>query len=419
MSTPAPRGRLARLLAGERHGAESVLASGISALAIFAAAVFLARVLGPEGRGRVAAHLAGIATSAAIGSLGVNYAAGFAAARTGRSRAALFSVLRLAAASLAATVAVDLAIELLVVRAAAPAELLWSLGGAFAAQLASVVLGWVQGSSAIRVWNVLRVAPYVLQAAVLLALAAVGTLDVVSAVAAFTVSQAAVTLYFFATFSRRAERGAAAALSTAEIWRFSRGIALSAVLYQINQRLDQLWLAALALDADLGVYASAVTLAGLGLPFAAGLAQATYAQGLHADAEGRRALTRRRLAFAVLATAACAVALSLAAPWLMAAVYGAAFARGGVSLAILSWGTVCLAGNYVAAESLRSSGRSAATLPADGVAVLVSLVGLPLAIPRFGIAGAAAVSLLAYAVGFGINWNATRRAGGRGLSHAL
>jgi O-antigen/teichoic acid export membrane protein len=314
------RRALARFAAAERSGAESVLASGVSAVAAFAAAIFLARVLGPEGRGRVAAHVAGIASSAALGSLGVNYAAAFAAARSSRSARALGSVLRLALASIAATLAIDLAIELAVVHTRAGAELSWSLGGAAAAQLASVVLGWMQGSAATRAWNALRAMPYVLQVVGLVALAAAGALTPTAAVAAFGLAHAAIVLYFFATLSRRVDRSGdlgdkpapGASLTTGEIWRFSRGIAVSAVLYQIYQRMGQLWLAALALDADLGVYASSVTLAGLGLPFAAGLAQATYAEGLHATPADRRALTRRRLAIAIAVTAACAVVLSIA-----------------------------------------------------------------------------------------------------------
>ena len=59
-------------------------------------------------------------------------------------------MLRLALASIAATLAIDLAIELAVVHTRAGPELSWSLGGAAAAQLASVVLGCMKNSNTTR-----------------------------------------------------------------------------------------------------------------------------------------------------------------------------------------------------------------------------------------------------------------------------
>ncbi len=397
---------LRRWLVSERRAAETVVVSALSALSVFVAGIVLARALGPDGRGRVAAHLVGIATSAALGSLGVSYAAAFAAARSGRSLIAFRAVWRLGSVSLGATFALDLLIESVVVRSHSFSEMTWAVLGAVASQTASITLGWMQGSQTMSLWNVLRLIPYGLHFVFLLILWLNQRLTVGNAVMMFVIAQlAAVGPGLFLTISARpsGQERSDRPLESREIWRFSRGIAVSAVLYQLNQRLDQLWLAFLNRSGDLGVYASSVTLAGLGLPFGAGLAQATYAEGLHAASGERGRLTRRRVLMAVVVTSLCALALSWLARPLMLGIYGPAFARGAGALAVLSWGTVFLAGNYVAAESLRSAGKSAATIRADSLAAGTSLILLPVAIWRFGILGAAAVSVLSYFVGFA--WN--------------
>lgn len=400
-----------RLLAGERQAIETVLANGLTALSVFAAGVVMARALGPEGRGQAAAHLVGIVMSVALGSLGVSYAAAFAAARSGRARSALRAVWSLGAASLAVTALLDVVVETFIVKDATVLERLWAVGGAVAGQAAGIAMGWIQGSQAMRSWNVLRVSPYALHLVLLLALVRAGGLTVERCIAAYAVAHAATLAAALAAtrVARPEGETAPVSFSTRDAWHFARGIAVSAVLYQINQRIDQLYLAFLGRAADLGVYASAVTLAGIGLPLGSGLAQATYAEGLHASPLERGRLARRRNLAAVGATAACALLLTLFARPLMVLLYGEPFGRGAPALAVLAWSTVFLAGNYVAAESLRSAGRSAATIRADATAVVISLVLLPVGIAWLGIIGAAVVSLLSYAVGYTLNLRARMR----------
>lgn len=402
-------GNWRRVLAGERQAIETVLANGLTALSVFAAGVVMARALGPEGRGQTAAHLVGIVMSVALGSLGVSYAAAFAAARSGRAKSALRAVWKLGAASLAVTTLLDLVVEAFVVKDATLPERAWAVGGAVVGQAAGIAMGWIQGSQAMRAWNVLRVSPYALHLVLLLALAGTGGLTVERSIAAYAVAHAVTLIAALSATSVAKPADETASFSTRDTWQFARGIAVSAVLYQINQRIDQLYLAFLGRAADLGVYASAVTLAGIGLPLGSGLAQATYAEGLHASPVERGRLARRRNLAAVGATAACALVLTLFARPLMVLLYGEPFGRGASALAVLAWSTVFLAGNYVAAESLRSAGRSSATIRADSIAVVLSLVLLPVGIAWLGILGAALVSLLSYAVGYTLNLRARMR----------
>jgi len=405
---PLPR-RWRRWIAGERQAIETVLANGLTALSVFASGVVMARGLGPEGRGQVAAHLVGIGTSVALGSLGISYAAAYAAARSDRSRSAFRAVWTLGLASLAVTALLDVGVESLVVRSESTPEELWAVLGAVVGQAAGITMGWIQGSRAMRSWNTLRVSPYALHLFFLLVLWRVGGLTVERSVAAYAVAHVvAVVIGSFLVRTTTAPGSAVeSAFGVRETWHFARGIAVSAVLYQINQRLDQLYLAFLNRAGDLGIYASAVTLSGLGFPIGAGLAQATYAEGLHVNGLERTRLARRRNWAALAATSACALGLTVFARPLMVFLYGAEFAGGAPALAVLSWGTVFLAGNYVAAESLRSAGKSAATIRADAIAVVVSLLLLPVGIAWLGILGAAVVSVVSYSLGYTLNLRAS------------
>jgi O-antigen/teichoic acid export membrane protein len=399
-------------VAAEQQAFEAVLANGLIAFSVFASSVVMAHALGPEGRGRVAAHLAGIVTSVALGSLGISYAAAYGAARSGRSRSAFRAICTLGAGSLALTVLLDVGVEVLVVRSSASAEAAWAVAGALLGQAAGITTGWMQGSRAMRSWNALRACPYALHLGILLVLWRAGALNVERSIGAFAAAQAVaavVGLFLVRTVPIAGDGPSASGFGVREAWRFARGIAISAVLYQLNQRLDQLCLAFLNRSEDLGIYASSVTLAGLGFPMGVGLAQATYAEGLHLSSLERGRLARRRNRVALIATSACALVVTVFARPLMVLLYGPAFAGGAPALAVLSWGTVFLAGNYVATESLRSAGKSAATIRADAIAVGVSLVLLPIGIARLGILGAAVVSVFSYLLGYVLNLRASIR----------
>ena len=406
----AGAGRFAGFLKRDRLALETVAANSLVAASVFGAGVVLARALGPTGRGQVAAHLAAIGASFALGGLGLNYGAAFAAARSGAAKRAFSNILLLGLASLLATGVLDLAMEALAIGGGYSLQVAWSVAGAVAAQAASITSGWIQGSRATRAWNALRI----LQLGGYLPLVAVflwfGTLTVTTAVAAYALSQMAACGVGLLFVIRRFDRDVGQPpVSTREVWSYSSRVAVSAALYQVNQRWDQLVLAFLRRTEDLGVYASAVSLAGVGGALVAGLAQATYAEGLHVDARARRMLGRRRILTAVLVASVCAVLLSVFRAELMRALYGPSFERGASSLLILAWGTVFIAGNYVAAELLRSAGNSRAPMWADITAAAATLVGLPFAVFRFGIVGAAGVSAFVYLLTFAINFRSAMK----------
>jgi O-antigen/teichoic acid export membrane protein len=369
---------------------------------MFITGVLLSRFLGALGRGRFAAHFAAIGISVTSGGLGLGYGAAFVAARSGGDLAAWRRLRGPAAASLLLTALLQLTLELFVVRSDTFTETVWSLAGALLTQGAGIVLGWIQGARGLRRWNAWRL----LQAGGYLVgvftLASLGRLTVPTALACYSAAQALGLAAILGPLAP-APGGDHPGASPSEIWRFSRGVAVSGSLYQLNQRLDQLLLAMFGRTLDLGIYASAVTLAGIASPLVSGLAQATYGEGLHLDSAERVRLARKRIAMALGGAGACAVVLSSIPGTLMGVAYGPEFVSGAGPLVLLAWGAVFLAGNHVAADALRASGDSGGPMRADITAAVLTIVALPVAISRFGILGAAAVSALAYLVTFLLN----------------
>jgi O-antigen/teichoic acid export membrane protein len=381
---------------------------------MFLTGVLLSRFLGVEGRGRFAGHFAAIGISFTSGGLGLGYGAAFVAARSGGAAAAGRRLQGPAAASLLLTAFLLLALELFVVRAGSIGETVWALAGALLTQGASIVLGWIQGARGLRRWNTWRLLQNGGYFLGVLTLASLGGLTVTTALACYAATQGLGVAALLGPPARSpaAPDGDPAGASPSEIWRFSRGVAVSSALYQLSQRLDQLLLAMFGRAADLGIYASAVTLAGISSPLAAGLAQATYGEGLHMDPAQRVRVARKRIALALGGAGACAVVLSSIPGTLMGVAYGPEFVRGAGPLVLLAWGAVFLAGNHVAADALRASGDSGGPMRADITAAVLTIVALPVAIPRFGILGAAAVSAFAYLVTFLLNVLRATRHGG-------
>lgn len=377
---------------------------GIAVLMLLTS-VLLSRFLGAEGRGRFAGHFVAIGLSVTCGGLGLGYGAAFVAARSGGASEARRRMRWPVGVSLLLTAFLQLALEFVVVRTGSWEETSWSLAGALLAQGAGIVLGWIQGARGLRPWNAWRLLQAVGYFLGVVAIGSLGRLTVVAALGCYAVAQALGMLAALGLPSRRegVPAGERPGASPSEIWRFSGGVAVSGSLYYLNQRLDQLLLAMFGREADLGVYASAVSLAGIASPLVSGLAQAMYGEGLHLDATARIGLARRRIALAIGGAGACAVVLSVIPGTLMGAVYGPEFVRGAVPLVLLAWGAVFLAGNHVAADALRASGESGAPARADLTAAVLTFVALPSAISRFGIVGAAVVSTLAYLVTFLLN----------------
>lgn len=184
-----------------------------------------------------------------------------------------------------------------------------------------------------------------------------------------------------------------------------------------NNRLDQLLIAPFLGLHALGLYAVAV---GVNfIPIQLGLAMATGAFGSvrKDDPRGRdgnaAAILRRTWLVAVLAALAVAVTIPFALPL----VYGRRFQPSVLPALILCPGTVFYTVNLVARQISIALGAPEHSSKGQVVALVATGVGLPIVLPRYGIAGAAAVSSFAYFLRLAVTLFLLRwREGLRGIS---
>ena len=383
-----------------------------------AASVLTARLLGPEGKGILTVLGTLTATLAQFGNLGLTAAnVHFAAQRPGE-RPQLAAVSLWVAVGMGALLA-GLALAVSVWRpdllSEIPLSLLvvavLSLPFLLASQLLQSLL---LGMEAIPAFNLLDVFRTVVGLAVLVVLAGLGWFTVAALVwtsSLLAVLGAAVTWGLIRERSRMA-------------WRFARGFLREMLGYGMVFFLNNL-LAFLLLKSDyflvnsllgvreVGVYSVAVQIADLLLLVPATVATLLFPRlSAIADTAER---TRMCLQCARITAGAMAVGCALVGglgPWVVAWVWGAAFAPAWVSLVLLLPGVWILTLENVVVMHLAAE-RLPLAIPVLWLSGLLLNVGLNLWwIPRLGPAGAAMTSSIAYAaVSVGVFWLFQRRTG--------
>jgi O-antigen/teichoic acid export membrane protein len=83
--------------------------------------------------------------------------------------------------------------------------------------------------------------------------------------------------------------------------------------------------------------------------------------------------------------------------WAIPALYGAAFVDAVRPASILLMGGLFLGINYVSSNCMRADGRPGAPVLAEAGGLVVTILALPFVLPRWGITGAASVSVASYA----------------------
>ena len=183
----------------------------------------------------------------------------------------------------------------------------------------------------------------------------------------------------------------------------------------LNFQADQVILVPLVSPTQLAFYAIAVTISQL--PQSISEAVGTRAMGsvVGPDRSIRSGKTEQYLRLNLLASLIVCAGILVAAPFLIPLIYGKAFVGTVVPLLLLLPGSIASAGTSVAAACLNTAGRPGVTSAAEASALAITAVGLLVALPRFGIAGAAAVSSIAYTYRYIVQLVALRRFGVRQL----
>lgn len=168
----------------------------------------------------------------------------------------------------------------------------------------------------------------------------------------------------------------------------------------LNQRVDQLILALLIPAQELGLYAMAVALAMSVSFFPAAAGLVTFSRGSgQSDAQARHTISRSFRASLIWLLAGCC-GLFFAAPILITVLLGPRFAGSVLACRLLLPGMVALGLNQVLYSGANAMGKPSLPSYAEGVGLAVTIIGLVLLVPRYGYIGAAIVSSVAYTVSF-------------------
>jgi O-antigen/teichoic acid export membrane protein len=166
--------------------------------------------------------------------------------------------------------------------------------------------------------------------------------------------------------------------------------------WMANSRLDQLIMSVLVSLDDLGQYSVAVAYAGILFPVAGAFAMMLFPSVSSAsDADGRREIWRT-LKMNLSITALGIVFLGIAGPVVIPLLFGESFTAAVSPALVLLVGTVLLGSNYVLSDGLRGLGFPLQPSLAEIIGTVVTVIGLIVFVPMFGIMGAAYVSVLSY-----------------------
>jgi O-antigen/teichoic acid export membrane protein len=373
---------------------------GLLALGAFTG-VAAARLLGPQGRGELAALTLWPSTLVILAALGMNQAIVFYAGkqRYGTSEvwtaSTIIGMLQSALVLLVGFLVVPLALRgysesvkhlALIFLCSCPALLLSGYPG-----------NLLQGKLDLLSFNIIRmIAPFVYA----LGLAALLLLRKPSlqGVVAFQILGLALALVggYWILLKKEKLRFVFDTRAVKSLLGYGWKTQLATVTSYLNQRVDQLLLSLFVGPRELGLYVVAVTVSmALGF-FPQASAIVTLASGSNlAPDRARRVIAesfRRSLIWLVLGCAA----LFVAAPWLITLVFGSSFSASSLACRILLPGSIALGLNQVLYEGARSLNEPALPSYAEGLALLVTCAGLYLLLPRFGFLGAAIASTLAY-----------------------
>lgn len=175
---------------------------------------------------------------------------------------------------------------------------------------------------------------------------------------------------------------------------------LSNVTAFVNQRIDQLLLSLFIPPHDLGLYVVAVTVtSGMGI-FPAAAGTVTFATGTSMKPHDAARIISRSLQASLLWLGVGAVVLFAVVPWAIPWVFGRPFAGSVLACRVLLPGTVALGLNQVLYDGARALNQPALPSYSEGSSLIITAGCLYLLVPRIGFLGAAIASTLAYTASF-------------------
>ncbi len=357
----------------------------------------LARVLGPDGRGQVAALLAPLALANLMFTLGVPEALTYFVAG-GRLTAKRTAQITLGAALLCAAVACSV----LLIAAPYLFRVHTSLLPSFRLLLLtlpvtlgfSAVRGIAYGRQNFGLINKEQISAALVRLFLLLGFVLLHSLSALSAVWISVIS-GIVGSVFLLPVLRRDEPVLDSAQDTGAIARYAGSAALGTFGGLIMMRLDQVLMVSLTTNAQLAYYSVAASLAELPLVVVSAIRDVAFS--LSAERNDPHIIARS-CRFTVLAIGALGIAASLTTPLAIPLLFGKTFAPAIGMVEILLLGTLGRAVTTVIGAGLMTTGRTWVRTAIQLGGAIVTAILLFALVPQWGGMGAAWVTTVTYAL---------------------
>jgi O-antigen/teichoic acid export membrane protein len=182
-----------------------------------------------------------------------------------------------------------------------------------------------------------------------------------------------------------------------------------------NHRLDQLLMIPLVPARELGLYAVAVTVASLSVVLSSQLITVV----LPRIAAGEHFLVPASMRALLLIVVATQICLAIGTLLWLVPIFGADFADARLLVLVLLPGWLAQAGVSTLGQSLAATGRPGAPSIGEIVSLVITVPGLILLLPPLGALGAALVTLVAYVVTFATQLIIAKRHFGHRISDYL
>lgn len=391
--------RLAAMSAYRRHA----LMSSLTGVAIYGSGLvtgpIIARTLGPSGRGDIAAVIAPGMVIPMLLAIGLPSAAAYFVDSVDERE--------LLATAMAFGVVVGTPISIV----------LWFLAPGYLADNSPVTLAWarvllalmplsVGMAAALEIrrrlapgtsWNLWRCAPFATNLVGIVLLAVTGRLTLGSALTVNTVGGFFALVLFVSPFLRSRTWPRPSLATLRMLFPYAWRTATTGTAVSLTSRLDQVVLVTAVPPADLGRYAVAVTIVSVTNPLTSGFSAALFGH-LRGESSPGRALRRfrRSVGLTLVVSATVALGLAVTARPLLQLAFGREFASAASAVQLLLPGAVAFNVMGVMTTKLLSDGRPGEASLAALLGAVVTVLGLVVLIPPFGINGAAAVTSVAF-----------------------
>lgn len=173
--------------------------------------------------------------------------------------------------------------------------------------------------------------------------------------------------------------------------------ALSLIPQTLNLRMDQILMAAFLAPAHLGQYVVAVSWSAAASPILSAVGPVLFPSlGALTDPTKKARLLRDVIPLFSVLMLAVTFAISIITPIMIPLLFGEQFRQAVVPAIILVFANAILSLNTLFGDALKGMGLTGKVLTADLVGLIATTILLLLLIPRYGIIGAAIASLVVY-----------------------